>query len=237
MHGGWSSVAAPVSTSAAPSTTTQRLRYGRATASLSSLVARASGRHRARLLPPVKTELELNVALDPAVPVAIAVDAHRDRLFVVSATGSIAVVSLRNRHLEYHSAALPAEVSRSDSFSAAWVGAGHLAIWGPSGLTLIDTSDWTARLVDPAATDAAVAPSAVVAWNRKAPTGITVYAPDGSVRFRALAGHTVLGVGVSARYAYINGGGRFSVDLHNGRVTGPLRSRAKLVLPDLLDLP
>jgi hypothetical protein len=197
--------------------------------------------------PPIKTDLEIEVALDPATFASMAVDAHRNRVFLVSSTGVVAVVSLRTRRVQYHSVVLPGEiggdVSGDDAWKvrwadrAAWAGAGRLAVWGPSGLTLIDTRDWSARLVDQTATDVAVAPNSVVSWSRKAATGLTVYAPDGSVRFRALAGRTVLGVGVSARYAYLTGGGRFSVDLRSGRVTGPLRSRATLVLPNLLDLP
>jgi len=195
--------------------------------------------HRFQLFfhPPPSDESDVEVALDPATTVSMAVDAHRNRLFLVSSTGAIAVVGLRSGRVQYHSVALPAEIRGGDAYKGAWAGAGHLAFWGLAGLTLIDTRDWSARLVDASTTDVAVAPNAVVAWNRKAATGLTVYAPDGSMRFRALAGHRVLGVGVSARYAYVTGGGRFSVDLRSGRVTGPLRSRARLVLPDLLDLP
>ena len=81
-----------------------------------------------------------------------------------------------------------------------------------------------------------VAPNALLAWSQKAATGITVYKPDGSIRYRLLPEQAVLSVRASARYAYITSQRRFSVDLHTGHVTGPLTSRARLVLPDLLEL-
>lgn len=81
-------------------------------------------------------------------------------------------------------------------------------------------------------------PNALLAWSQKAVTGITVYKPDGSLRYRLLPEQAVRGVRTSARYAYITSHqGRFSVDLHTGRVTGPLTSRARRVLPDVLELP
>ena len=183
------------------------------------------------------TEVDLALALDPTTPVAIAVDAHRHRVFLISSTGAIAVVGLRTNRVQYHSVKLPAEVDGGDIYTAAWAGNGRLAFWGPSGLTLIDSRSWTAHLLNPTATDVAVAPNALLAWSHKAATGITVYKPDGSLRYRLLPEQTVRAVRTSARYAYITSQGRFSVDLHTGHVTGPLTSRARLVLPDLLELP
>ena len=46
------------------------------------------------------------------------------------------------------------------------------------------------------------------------------------LRFRALKGRKVSEVGVSARYAFFNASGRFSIDLRTGRVNGPLTGRA-----------
>ena len=80
------------------------------------------------------------------------------------------------------------------------------------------------------------APNALVTWSRRSAGGITVYRP--MARLRALTGRRVTGVGVTARYAYVDAtGGRHSVDPRNGRIAGPLASKARLVLPDLLDLP
>jgi hypothetical protein len=69
-------------------------------------------------------------------------------------------------------------------------------------------------------------------------TAIRVYATNGDLRFTTLAEHVLTAVSVTARYAYVDtNGGRFSVDLHSGATTGPLSSRAPLVVPDLLRLP
>ena len=57
------------------------------------------------------------------------------------------------------------------------------------------------------------------------------------LRFRALKGRKVSEVGVTARYAYVNASGRFSIDLRTGRVRGPLTGRATPILPDFLSLP
>ena len=180
---------------------------------------------------------DLALTLDPATPVAIAVDAHRDRVLLISSTGAIAVVGLRTNRVAYHSVELPGEIDGGDTYRAAWAGNGHLAFWGPSGLTLIDSRTWTARLLDPAATDVAVAPNALLAWNQKAATGITVYKPDGSLRDR-LRPSKPSAVSAPAPATHTSPAqGRFSVDLHTGHVTGPLTSRARLVLPDLLELP
>ena len=44
-------------------------------------------------------------------------------------------------------------------------------------------------------------------------------------------------MGVSARYAYVNASGRYSIDLRTGRVRGPLTGHAPPILPDFLSLP
>ena len=184
------------------------------------------------------SEVDLALKLDPAAPVAIAVDARRDRVFLISSTGAIAVVGLRTNRIQYHSVELPAAIEAGASYKAAWAGNAHLAVWGPSGLTLIDSRTWTAHHLDPAVTDVAVAPNALLTWNRKAATGITVYEPNGTLRHRLLPRQTVRGVRASARYGYVTTSeGRFSVDLQTGRVTGPLTSKARLILPDLFELP
>ena len=45
------------------------------------------------------SEVDLALKLDPAAPVAIAVDAYRDRVFLISSTGAIAVVGLRTNRI------------------------------------------------------------------------------------------------------------------------------------------
>ena len=111
------------------------------------------------------------------------------------------------------------------------------AVSGGGGVWVIDARDWSVHSVDDQATDVRVAPNTLVTWDRRSATGVTGYRPGGTLLFHALPGKAVSNVGVTARYGYVEAGGRFSLDLGTGRVTGPLRNRADLVLPDLLDLP
>ena len=78
-------------------------------------------------------EADLALTLDPATPVAIAVDAHRNRVFLISSTGAIAVVGLRTNRAEYHSVKLPAEIDGGDIYRAAWAGNGTSPSGGPAG--------------------------------------------------------------------------------------------------------
>ena len=184
---------------------------------------------------------------------ALAVDAERNRLFVIPAAGGVAeVVRLSGRRsLSYHDLTLP-PTAGGTAFGrwAAWLGSDTLALWGvngdgasPSaaGLTLIDTSSWTARAIDPAITSAIGAPGVVLAWSAGSSTGVVTYTATGRTRFRALGGHQVRDSATSTRYAYVwadcttptgtESCSRFSVDLRSGQVTGPLRSRATPVVP------
>src|SRR5439155_24159877 len=135
---------------------------------------------------------ETIVALEAAT--AMAVDAHHHRLFITSASGSIAVVNLRTYTVSYHAASgLPSSIA-----SAAWAGSNEIAIVGAGGLALIDTWTWSVQQADATTTDIAPAPDALVAWNRTTPTGLTVYGPDHTARFHALAGEQVQSVGATA---------------------------------------
>jgi len=201
------------------------------------------------LLSPYGGEGMTGVALPIiAEPYSIAVDSHHRRLFVVSGSGKIAIVSLKTSSVQYR--VVPGLPDRlAQGFRLAWAGGDHIALvayrcsgttCAEGGLSLIDTRNWSVQQVDPNVTDVAPAPGALIAWNRTMPTGITAYRPDGSVSFHALAGEEVHSVGVTARYAYADtAASRFSIDLRTGQVTGPLSSRTRLILPDLglLDLP
>jgi hypothetical protein len=166
-----------------------------------------------------------------------AVDAWRHRMFVVSSAGRVAVVNLKTLAISTRTVALPPEVSPDGGYSLAWAGRGHLALWGNGGLSLIDTRDWSARLIDAQVREVRVGANALIAWYGETATGVTVYSADGTLRFRALEGRRVSEVGVTARYAYAEASGRFSIDLRTARIRGPLASRATPVLPDFLSLP
>ena len=105
------------------------------------------------------------------------------------------------------------------------------------GVWSIDIGDGSSRLVDAAATGVSVSTRSIVTWNREAATGIKVHEPGGAPRFTAVPTRRVTNVAVTARYAYVDAGGRYAVDLRSGQVSGPLASRARLVAPDLLRLP
>jgi hypothetical protein len=167
---------------------------------------------------------------------AAAVDARRNRMFVVSSAGRVAIVNLKTLAVTTRSLALP-ETSPDGGYRVAWAGGGQLALWGRNGLSVIDTRDWSARMIDEQTREVRVGANALVTWNGETATGLTVYSPDGTMRFRALEGRRVSEAGVTARYAYVEASGRFSIDLRTGRVRGPLASRAALILPDLLSLP
>jgi hypothetical protein len=167
-------------------------------------------------------------------------DARRNRLFVVSSNGEMAVVDMRTFAVAYRTVKLPPEVDLKRGFELTWAGEGTLVLWSSDaqrpGLWSIDIRDGSSGLVDAAATDVRISTRSIVAWNREAATGIKVYEPGGARRLTAVPTRRVTNVAVTARHAYVHAGGRYSVDLRSGKVSGPLASRARLVVPDLLDL-
>jgi hypothetical protein len=172
---------------------------------------------------------ELN--LPAATAFTVAADTYRDRLFVLSAGGLIAELD-HVAELSYHSVTLSGR-----PFQAAWAGRGRIALWGADGLGLIDTRDWSAHAVAPGVTDVVATPRGLIAWNRNGNDGLAVYRPDGSLRFRRLAGKAVQSVVSLGVYAYVTAGDRYSVNLRTGRVSGPLVSSAQVVVPDIVDIP
>jgi hypothetical protein len=186
---------------------------------------------------------------------ALAVDSAGDRVFVVSRAGKVAEVGrigTRRPTVSYHEVQLAPPTGEWSMTGAAWLGSGTLAVWAsdgggtppsPAGLTFVDTRSWRARVVDPAISHAAAARGWVVGWTASARDGVAVYGRGGFERLRALAGREIRWVDALARYAYawadcsaptgLESCSRFSVDLGTGRVTGPLRSRARpLIRPD-----
>jgi hypothetical protein len=176
-------------------------------------------------------ESSAELMLPAGAAFAVAADTHRDRFFVLSAGGLIAELD-HVEELSYHSVTLSGH-----RFQAAWAGRGRIALWGADGLGLIDTRDWSAHAVAPAVTDVIPTASGLVAWNRNGDDGLAVYRPDGSLRFRRLTGKAVGFVVSLGLYAYVTVGDRFSVNMRTGRVSGPLASKARIVVPDIVDIP
>jgi hypothetical protein len=174
-------------------------------------------------------------------PSVAAYDARRNRLFVVSSNGEMTVVDMRTFDVSYRTVKLAPEVDLTPpGFELTWAGEGTLVLRPYEarrhGVWSIDIRVGSSRLVDAAATDVRVSTRSIVTWNRGAATGIKVYEPGGALRFTAVPTRRVTKVAVTASYAYVDAGGRYSVDLRSGKVSGPLASRARLVVPDLLDL-
>jgi hypothetical protein len=195
-------------------------------------------------------ESAAGLALDWSSSVAT-YDARRNRLFVVSSSGEMAVVDMRTFDVAYRTVMLPPEVDLTPRFEVprlralTWAGQGTLVLRKPrpragvvpAGVWSIDIREGSSRLVDAAATDVRVSTRSIITWNREAATGIKVYEPGGALRFTAVPTRRVTNVVVTARHAYVDAGGRYSLDLRSGKVTGPLPRRARLVVPDLVDLP
>jgi hypothetical protein len=110
----------------------------------------------------------------------------------------------------------------------------HLHFWNEAaGLDLIDTHDWSRRVLDEGATSMTVANGSLLAFSWRwdsmlahpPGTGLTAYGPDGGWRFHLFGSRAILSAQVLGDRAFIRGtGSRYSlVDLTSGRV---LRSSA-----------
>jgi len=119
-----------------------------------------------------------------------AVDPDGRRAFVVGPDFTVATVDLDTGAVTYHSpsARTLAKNITGPQRRAAWLGGGMLAAGGvdfaggdakqqPAGLRLIDTRDWSFRLLDPAAGWFSVGDGVIVA-------GDSVFGLDGSLRGR-----------------------------------------------------
>jgi len=123
-------------------------------------------------------------------------------------------------------------------FSAGWIGHNRIALWGQDGLGYINLRTQTVHPVASDATSALPTPYGAVGWNPENATGLALYGADGTLRFRTLGGRSVSSVQLLGPYVYARAGRRrFSVDLRNGRLTGPLASGAALIAPSLVPIP
>lgn len=134
------------------------------------------------------------------------------------------------------------------ALTAAWLGDGLLAVAGtdesaaleggafhgsarPLGLRIVDTHDWSVRLLDPGADSFTVAEDVLLAtgssWSsdsqQQTGMGVVAYAADRTPRFRLLSGHAAWIGFVYRGRAYIsvhNESALRIVDLLSGRVVG-----------------
>ena len=142
---------------------------------------------------------------------------------------------------------------------ATWLGNGMLAVWGwndrasingdqhrfwaePAGLKLVDTRDWSVRVLDSGATAMTVANGNLLAYSwlwdstRKNPSGsgVTAYGPAGNQRFHLFGSRPFFSVQALGNRAFIRGTrSRYSVvDLNSGQVIRSIAGEPpELLLP------
>jgi hypothetical protein len=190
--------------------------------------------------PPVAPITELTpytvrlAGLPRSAPVRVAADVATGRVYAISSAGTVARIDAASRRpvATYHRVAL-----NGGPFEAVWAGRGQIALWGPDGLGTIDTRTWKTRALAPAATHVVATRHGLAAWVGGRPGGITVYRPDGSVRFRALDGQTVRSAEAAGRYLYVRAAHRYAIDLVSGRVLGRVRADARIARPSIVPLP
>jgi hypothetical protein len=144
---------------------------------------------------------------------------------------------------------------------ALWLGDGQLAVVGmngtahwtknrfavkmvPSGLQVIDTRDWSSRVVDPSSSDLEVARNALLSWGSswdsgtQKGTGLTVFGSHGERRFHLFGAQRVYGAQVVNGRAFVLRQavepGYAIVSLRTGKVLRTIRGR---YAPALLDGP
>jgi hypothetical protein len=106
------------------------------------------------------------------------------------------------------------------------------------GVSLLDTRTWRARLIDPSATQAVAGRGSVVTWDSwpavDRASGLRVFGPDGSRRFRALGGTVVAAVQIAGERALVRLSGRQPVarvlDLRTGATVTSLRGNVPKLL-------
>lgn len=132
---------------------------------------------------------------------ALAAAPRGKRAFVTSAGGPVAEVSLRTMAVRYHRVPTPHDARRLE---ALWLGDGRLAVSGDpnAGVTVIDTSTWTARTVAVGATSTRLAGGRLLVYSevgsrpRSRGVGLRVYTRDGRRLVRHLYGDRLLEVEV-----------------------------------------
>jgi hypothetical protein len=137
----------------------------------------------------------------------LAVDVAGNRAFVVGSGEPIAEIDLTTLAVTYHGGTRTlAKLLDGPSRTATWLSNGKIAVTGydglvgkasngnvtesgtPAGLSIVDTRDWSTRMVDPGTDAVAVADDTLVAYSWLTGAGLRVYGLDGSLRVRALAG-------------------------------------------------
>ena len=157
----------------------------------------------------------------------LALDTARQRVFAVGGAGRIAEIDLATMDVRYHRVSgLP-----TGRRTLVWLGHGRLAVAGRTGVALIQTQHWTARLLDARATAVRAAGRTLLAFGR----GVRAYTHTGRKRFGVAGGDRIWDVAVAGNRAYVFGERALRVvNLRRGTVTGrfpPVRDEIDLIPP------
>jgi len=166
-------------------------------------------------------------------------------------------VSLLGRLHAWLEPTAEAKATEGPNREAAWLGDGMLAVWGwndrtsfkgdqvhvwaePAGLTLVDTRDWSSRVLDSGASSMTVANGNLLAFSwlwdsaRDHPSGsgVTAYGPDGGMRFHLFGSRAILSTQALGGRAFIRGtkSAYSVVDLRSGRVLRTFAGEPPLLL-------
>lgn len=161
---------------------------------------------------------------------ALAAAPRGKRAFVTSAGGPVAEVRLRTMTVRYHRVPIPHGARRRE---AIWLGHGRLAVSGDpnAGITVIDTSTWTAHTVAVGATGARLAGGRLLVYSepgfrpRSRGVGLRVYTRDGRRLVRHLFGDRHMEVEVLGANVAV-----FRPDEFNARATDIVRARTGALL-------
>jgi hypothetical protein len=166
----------------------------------------------------------------------LAYDPTRERAFVVSRGAQVAEVDLQTMRASYHHIA-GAHWRSAHRRGAFWLGDGRLVAFGrdragrPVGVSVVDTTTWTSRVLSAAAGEARAIAGTVLAYGggcgkSSAPDpGLHAYRPDGTEVFHALSGKRIDDVQVAGDRAYAQSDAtRRVVNTATGEVTGEFRT-------------
>ena len=182
----------------------------------------------------------------------IAVDPEGGRVFVVAVRVMlVAEVALTSGEVTYHSLGAGAAKGNVDVWwrQATWAGDGRIAVSGerfrpgrsplPFGVSLIDTTDWSIRTLDPRPSVMHVAGDTVLAYGtrwfsdgrRSESTGLLAFDGDGRRAFVRFRGQDIATLGSRGRllYAWVRRTRRLHViDLRDGRTVNEVHTSRRI---------
>jgi hypothetical protein len=139
----------------------------------------------------------------------LAVDPAARRAFVVGGDGMIAEVDLRSPAVSYHGSTRSlAKELPGPQWTARWLGNGLLAVSGSDGLQrkglrIVDTRDWSTRVVDGETVALALGDGVLVGSSSFCcPLEFSVFGSDGTPRYRFEL-ESGQGLQVASRYGYV----------------------------------